>query len=837
MAGGYYVGIVPMPDASPNKAIPTLPGHVDVIVIGGGVIGCSIAYHLTKIGITDVVVLERQQLTSGTTWHAAGLIGQLRATRNLTELAKYTSELLHQLEPETGQPTGFKQNGSISVALNPERMQELRRLASMARNFGLEVEIIGPDDVVSKYPHLNVTDVVGGVFLAKDGQCNPVDVTRAYAKGARMRGARIFEGVKVTHILTSNGQANGVQTTSGEVLCNTVVIATGMWSYALGQSTGVNLPLHGAEHFYVVTEPVQGLARDLPVLRVPDEWTYYKEDAGKLLVGCFEPKAKPWGMNGIREDFCFDTLPEDIDHFLPVLEKGVNRIPLLANTGIQMWFNGPESFTPDNRYLLGETPEIKNLFVACGLNSIGIQSSGGVGKVLAQWIHDRRPPIDLIDVDVSRMLPFQGTRAYLHDRTVETLGLLYKTHWPYYQYETARGARRSPFYGALKDLGAVYGEVAGWERPNWYAPEGVSGTYQYSFDKQNWFLQTRQECLATRDSVALYDLSSMTKFLVCGRDALRMLDHISANQIDVPVGKVVYTQWLNVRGGIEADLTITRIADDQFMVVSSATSQTRDLSYLKWHAQQVDHCFVTDQTSALPMLGLMGPNARKLIQTLSPGTDFSNEAFPFGTSRTIEIGYALVRASRITYVGELGWELYIPAEFAMHVFERIIVAGNEYGLKMAGMHALNACRMEKGYRHWGDDVGIDDDPIDAGLAFAVAWNKPADFIGKQTMLARRAQEPASHRRLLQFKLLSDEKLLYREEPILLNGQPIGATTSGMYGHRIGASCAMGYIRVDRPITKSWLDTQRFEIEIGWERYDATAQIEPLYDPKSLRVKG
>ena len=836
-AGGSYAGIGQMQDAPASKDSFALPSRADVVIVGGGVIGCSIAYHLTKIGITNVVVLERQKLTSGTTWHAAGLIGQLRATRNLTELAKYTSDLLHQLEVETGQPTGFKQNGSISLALNPERMEELKRLASMAKNFGLEVDVIGPADILAKYPHLNAADVIGGVFLAKDGQCNPVDVTQAYAKGARLLGAKILEDVKVTEVLKANGRAVGVKTESGDMLADTVVMATGMWSHKLGQSTGVNLPLHAAEHFYIVTEPIKGLSPNLPVLRVPDEWAYYKEDAGKILLGCFEPKAKPWAMSGIREDFCFDTLPEDMEHFLPVLEKGVHRFPLLNDTGIQTWFNGPESFTPDNRYLLGETPEVKDLFVACGFNSIGIQSSGGVGKVLAQWIQDRRPPIDLIDVDVKRMLPFQGTSAYLHDRTVETLGLLYKTHWPFYQYETARGARRSPFYDALKNMGAVYGEVAGWERPNWYVQKAELPAYQYSFGKQNWFTATQAECCATRDTVALYDLSSMTKFAVTGRDALSVLDKLSCNAIDVPIGKIVYTQWLNERGGIEADLTITRVDTDHFMVVSSAPTQTKDFSYLADHAKAAGHCFVTDLTSSLPMLGLMGPNSRALLQEIAPNTDFSNEAFPFGTSQIVEIGYARVRASRITYVGELGWEIYIPAEFAMHVFEKITQAGHDHDLKMAGMHALNSCRLEKGYRHWGDDIGIDDNPVDAGLGFAVAWDKPCDFIGKQALLTKRAAAQDRYRRMVQFRLLNDDKLLYGEEPILLNGGSVGAITSGMYGHRIGASCAMGYIEMSVPITKTWLESQMFEIEVGWERYATHAQLEPLYDPKSLKVKA
>lgn len=813
-----------------------LPSQADVVIIGGGVVGCSIAYHLTKLGIRDVVLLERKQLTCGTTWHAAGLVGQLRSTRNLTELAKYTSDLIYRLEEETGQSTGFKQNGSFSVALNPERMEELKRQASMARNFGLEVDVVSPRDIIDRYPYLNLDGVEGGVFLPKDGQCNPVDVTAAYAKGARMGGARIIENIKVTRILKENGRATGVVTDHGDIRSSTVVIAAGMWSYELGRQTGVNLPLHAAEHFYIVTDTIKDLPGNLPVLRIPDEWAYYKEDAGKILLGCFEPVAKPWGMNGIREDFCFDSLPEDMDHFMPALEMAAARMPVLEQTGIQTWFNGPESFTPDDRYLLGETPEIKDLFVACGFNSIGIQSSGGAGKVLAEWIRDRHPPLDLVDIEVQRMNPFQGSRQYLKDRTVETLGLLYKTHWPFYQYKTARGARRTPFHDRLKAAGACHGELAGWERPNWFAPKGVKPEYEYSYGKQNWFPYVAAECRATRDAVALYDQSTMTKFIVEGRDALRVLETVSANRIDVPINKLVYTQWLNERGGIEADLTITRLREDQFMVVSSAPTHFRDLAYLRRHVDAAGHCFLTDQTAGIPMLGLMGPNSRSLLEQISPYTDFSNEAFPFGTSQIIEIGYAQVRASRITYVGELGWELYIPGEFAMHVFEKITEAGPAHGLTFAGMHALNACRMEKGYRHWGDDISVEDTPLEGGLGFAVAWDKPYDFIGKQALLRQREQG-GLHKRLLQFRLEDTDRLLYKEEPIWVNGRRAGAITSGMYGHRVDASLGMGYVRADEPITPAWIAEQKFEIEIGWERYAAHAQLAPFYDPKGERVKA
>ncbi len=511
-----------------------LPARAEIVIIGGGIVGCSIAYHLTRLGITDVLLLERKQLTCGTTWHAAGLIGQLRATRRMTELARYTSELLHTLEAETGQATGFKQNGSISLALNAERFEEMRRGASMAKSFGLAVEVIGPAEIKARYPLLEVGDAVGGVFLPKDGQANPIDTTQAFAKGARQRGARIVEGVKVERILVEQGRAVGVMTEQGPVAASTVVLAAGMWSRELASAVGVSVPLHAAEHFYIVTEPLAEVPRDLPVLRVTDECTYYKEDAGKLLVGAFEPVAKPWGMGGIPESFCFDSLPEDMDHFEPILEQATARLPILATAGIQTFFNGPESFTPDDRYLLGETAELRDLFVATGFNSIGIQSSGGAGKVLAEWIRDRRMPVDLTDVDVRRLHPFQSNRTYLRDRTTETLGLLYAMHWPYRQYATARGVRRSPFHDRLVALGAVMGETAGWERPNWYAPLGVAPEYRYSWGRQNWFEHTAAECRAVRDAVALFDQSSFAKFLVEGRDACAVLNRLSVADLDVP---------------------------------------------------------------------------------------------------------------------------------------------------------------------------------------------------------------------------------------------------------------------------------------------------------------
>jgi heterotetrameric sarcosine oxidase gamma subunit len=818
-----------------NKA---LPKQADVVIIGGGIVGCSIAYHLTKIGITNVVVLERQQLTSGTTWHAAGLVGQLRASRNLTELAKYTADLFEGLEKETGQATGFKQNGSISMALNDGRLEELLRGASMAKNFGLEVQVISTAEIKERVPHYNIAGVKGGVFLPKDGQVNPIDVTQALATGARSRGAQVFENVKVTRIITSEGKATGVETTAGTITADKVVMATGMWSRELGRSVGVNIPLHACEHFYIVSEPIAELPRNMPVVRVPDECTYYKEDAGKLMVGAFEPVAKPWGGGGIDDEHSFVTLPEDMDHFEPILTNAINRVPLLETAGIQLFFNGPESFSPDNRYYLGEAPEVKNLFVATGFNSIGIQSSGGAGLMLADWIKNGHSPMDLNGIDIRRIHPFQSVTKYVHDRVSETLGLLYAMHWPYRQAETARGVRRSPFYQHTKNLGAVFGEVNGWERPNWYARGGVKAEYEYSYGRQNWWPCAEYEAKALMNDCVFFDQSSFAKYQVEGRDACAVLNRISANNVDVELGRIVYTQWLNERGGIEADLTITRLETNKFLVVTGAVPQTRDMAWLKRNTPEGAHCVATDITSGLPMLTIMGPKSRALLQKIS-GADFSNEAFPFGTSQEIEIGYARVRASRITYVGELGWELYMPTEFAAHVFETIQTAGPEFNLTPAGMHTMNNGRMEKAYRHWGHDISDEETPLEAGLGFAIAWDKPGGFIGREAMLKQKVL-PLLSKRMVALALLDESPtapMIYHEEPIYRNGLNVGSTTSGAWGHRVNKSLGLGYVKLAAGVTKEWIESGTWEVELAWKKYPARVQLSSFYDPKGEKIKA
>jgi len=813
--------------------VKQLPSKARVVIVGGGVIGCSIAYHLTKIGWQDVVLLERKQLTCGTTWHAAGLIGQLRDSQNMTKLAKYTAELYLGLEEETGQANGYKVNGSLSIATNEGRFEDLKRRADMAKVFDLPVDVIGPQTCKDYYPLLNIDDVIGGIFIPSDGQANPIDITQGLAKGARMGGAQIFENTKVTKINHDGERATGVQTEDGVIDADFVVLCCGMWTRELASTVGVTVPLHACEHFYIVTEAFEGVTSNLPVFRDYDACAYYKEDAGKLLIGAFEPKAKPWGMNGISEDFCFDELPDDFDHFAPILEGAMHRVPSLENAGIQKFFNGPESFTQDDRYHIGEAPELKSLFVSAGLNSIGIQSAGGIGKVMAEWMRDGHPPSDLASVDIRRNLPFQGNPNYLHDRVSETLGLLYAVHWPFYQYETARNVRKSPFHERMEKQGAVYGEVVGWERPNWYAPQGVKAEYEYSFTKQNWFDRSAEEHQAVRENVGLLDQTSFAKFRLEGADAERILNQVCANNIAVEPGRLVYTQWLNERGGIEADLTVTRISNDAFLIVTAGTSQVREFHYLKSRIPSDARCVLTDVTSGMAVLGVQGPNSRTFLQGLTKA-DLSNEAFPFGTSREIDLGYAFVRASRITYMGELGWELYIPTEFALGVYDRVVDAGQDVGLKHVGMHAMNSLRMEKAYRHWGHDITDEETPVEAGLGFAIAWDKDGGFIGRDSVL--RQKEKGVNKRLVQFLLQDPEKMLYHNEPIYRDGNIVGYLTSGMYGHTLGGAVGLGYVEDANGVDAGFVNSGTYEILVAGQMVNATASLRPLYDPKSERIK-
>ncbi len=810
-----------------------IPGTARVVIIGGGVIGCSVAYHLAQKGWKEIILLERKQLTSGTTWHAAGLIAQLRASANMTKLAKYSQELYGNLEKETGVATGFKRCGSITVALTEERKEEIFRQAAMARAFGVDVEEISPNEVKNKYEHLNIDGVKAGVWLPKDGQGDPGNIALALAKGARNNGVNIFENTLVTGILTKGRRVSGVNwktdNSTGCIEADMVVNCGGMWGHEVGRMAGVNVPLHACEHFYIVTEPVKELTQ-LPVLRVPDECAYYKEDAGKFLLGAFEPISKPWGMSGIPKGFEFDQLPEDFDHFEPILEAACERMPILAEAGIQTFFNGPESFTPDDAYHLGLAPELDNFWVAAGFNSIGIQSAGGAGMALAEWMDSGSKPFDLGDVDISRMQPFQGNKKYLFERSKETLGLLYADHFPFLQKKTARNIRRTPFHHQLLSQGAVMGEIAGWERANWFADKGQKRSYEYTWKRQNWFENAAREHRSIRENIGMYDMSSFGKIRIEGRDATKFLNFVAGGQYDVEIGKIVYSQFLNNAGGIEADVTITRLTESAYLVVTPAATRLADQIWLSRNIGDFN-VVITDVTAGEGVLAIMGPSSRKLLQMVSPNS-FDNDVNPFGTAQEIEIGMGLARVHRVTYVGELGWEVYVSSDQAGHIFDTLFDAGQDLDMKLCGMHMMDSLRIEKGFRHFGHDITCEDHVLEAGLGFAVKTSKP-DFIGRDAVL--RKKENGLDRRLLQFVLNDSEPLLYHNEPILRDGELVGHLTSGNYGHTIGAAIGLGYVPC-KDETVSDILASNYEIDVAGSKIRADVGIKPIYDPKSDRVK-
>lgn len=804
--------------------------RAEVVIIGGGIVGCSIAYHLAQLGINDVVLLERKKLTSGTTWHAAGLVAQLRASQNMTRLARYSAELYAELAQQTGQQTGYQQTGSITLALQPERLEELKRQATMANAFGVHCELIDAEFIHNHWPGIETADMHGGVYLPGDGQTNPVDTTLALAKGAKLGGAQIFEDTKVERLAIKNGEVIGVYLDDGALIeAKQVVLASGMWSRDFANQHDVHLPLHAAEHFYLVTEPLSAFTHMRPTLRVPDEQTYYKYDAGRLLLGCFELEAKPWGMNGIPEDFCFDALPDDFAHFEPILEQAMARFPELEGAGINLFFNGPESFTVDDRYLLGPTPEFENLFVACGFNSIGIQSAGGAGKVLAAWIKHGRPPMDLWDVDVRRTFPFQSQSDFLYQRTKETLGLLYAMHWPHRQFASSRDIRLSPLHKTVLEHGAVMGELAGWERPNWYGLT-QSDQYQYTYGKPNWFDACQLECDAISQHVALFDQSSYPIFHVSGPEALTCLQLICANNIDVDVNKIVYTQWLNDAGGIEADVTITRTDTDTFMIVGPCASERRDWFWLTKHSAGFNCRVVQDDDTAI--IGVMGPRSTELLMRLSDRDD-DVLAIEYYASGVIRVGEIDFRANRLSYVGERGYELYLPKHQAVSLWQRLMSEGQPLQLRLAGFHAMNACRLEKGYRHWGDDIHDHITPAQAGLAFATCKTKTA-YQGKTAIDAQRGVQT---RRLVNLAInAEDAPFMLHDEPILRNGEMVGLTTSAGWGHRVGKSLAVAEVSHPEGVTSTWLKEGQFEVEVALKRYPISIQFGAFYDPRGERMK-
>ncbi len=806
-----------------------LPSHAQVVIIGGGIVGCSIAYHLTKRGVTDVVVLERKQLTCGTTWHAAGLVSMLWPTPTLTNLAKYSHELYASLEEETGQATGYKRIGSLSVARTPERLEELRRTSSMASVFGVESEMIDNERLEELYPGIDTDGILGSLYIEKDGQTNPIDTTMALAKGARMGGARIMENIKVEDIIVEGGKAVGVKTEQGSIVADQVVLAGGLWSRDVAAKVGVDLPLYACEHFYVVTEEMEGLT-SRPVLRDFDKGIYFKEDAGKMLIGWFEHNARGCPMERIAEDFCFDEFPCDLEHIEDYLMGSMETFPALQETGIRTFFNGPESFTPDNLHLMGPTPEVDNFFVACGLNSKGIGAGGGLGKLMADWIIDGYPSGDVWECDVRRHHPVQREQSYIEERIPEALGHTYAMHWPFYQYQTARDRIHSPLHNELKAQGACFGEVGGFERPNWFARNGAPAEYDYSYKRQNWFQFYAEEHRAMRENVGVYDISSFGKFEVSGPDAEKALQWICAGDVAVDTGSLIYTQWLNHQGGIEADVTLSKLADDRYLVTTGIGSFNRDW----WHLKKNLHGDVQlrDISADYACLSLQGPNARAVLEKIAD-TDISAEGFLFGTGRFAKVAGIEIWLQRLSYVGELGWEIFVPAAQAPEFFHALHKAGAEYELRNVGLHALNSLRLEKGFRHWGHDIGSEDNLIQAGLSFA-AKPDASDFIGREAFLAAKAAG-LPDRRLVQFKLQDPEPLLYHNEPIIMDGQVVGYLTSGMYGHSVGGAIGMGYVEVVG-LNADKINAAQFEIEVAKERFAADASLRAFYDPSGSRMK-
>ena len=813
----------------------TLPTQARVVIIGGGIMGCSTAYHLAKNGWKDVVLLEQGRLSGGTTWHAAGLVGQLRSYQNLTRLIRYSTELYSKLEAETGLSTGWKQCGSMTVARTEERMTLLRRSAAMANAQSVACEELTPQQAGDRCPIMRTDDLVGAVWLPGDGKANPADITQALAKGARNGGVRIFEKTRVTAVNTKDGRVTGVETTEGKITAEIVVNCGGQWARQLGRMVGVTVPLYSCEHMYIVTEKMENVPRDLPVMRDPDGYIYFKEEVGGLLMGGFEPDAKPWNKDVIPDDFEFGMLPDDWDQFQILMDNALIRVPALEKTGIKTFMNGPESFTPDLNYILGEAPQLKGFFVGAGFNSMGIASSGGAGMALAEWIIAGEPTLDLWPVDIRRFANFHGNDTWLRDRVAETLGLHYKMPWPQREAESGRPFRRSPLYDRLKARGAWFGNKMGWDRPNWFAGPGNTPDMQYGWGRGAWFDAVAAEHKATREAVTVVDETSFGKFLIQGRDAAKAMQLLCTNDIDVPVGRTVYTGLLNERGTYESDLTMARLAPDKFMVVTGSAQVTRDADWIGRHLAEDAHVTVTDVTGGWTVLSVMGPNSRKLLQKVSKA-DFSNEAFPFASIREIGVGYATVLASRRTYMGELGWELYVPAEFAVTVFETLHGAGAEFGLRDAGYYAVESLRLEKAYRAWGRELTPDDTPWQAGLGWAVKLDKVGGFIGRQALVDAKAKPLV--RRLVSVMIEDREPLLWGGETILRDGRPVGDLTSAGYGHTVGAAIGLGYARRDdgQPLDAAWLDSGRFEIDLAGTRLKARVSLRCLYDPAGARIK-
>jgi 4-methylaminobutanoate oxidase (formaldehyde-forming) len=811
------------------------PSSAKVVIVGGGIVGCSVAYHLGRMGWSDVLLLERAKLSSGSTWHAAGLVGQLRTNANVTQLLGYSVALYDRLEKETGLATGWKMNGGLRLACNQERWTEVKRQATTARSFGLEMQLLSPKEAQALWPLMTVDDVVGAAFLPTDGQASPSDIVQALARGARSAGVTIREDIPITGIRVENGRVRGIETAAGSIECETLVIACGQWSRAIGKLAGVNVPLVSVQHHYAITEKIDGVTPNLPTLRDPDRLTYYKEEVGGLIMGGYEENPVPWAENGIPNGFHFTLLDPDWDHFGPVLEAALPRVPALQNAGIKQLVNGPESFTPDGNFILGEAPEVRGIFVAAGFNAFGIASGGGAGMALAEWIAKGEPPYDLWPVDIRRFGKNHLDVDWVRTRTLEAYSKHYTMAWPFEEFSSGRPLRRSPLYETLKRQGAVFGEKLGFERPNWFADfsAGESQEDIYSYGRQNWFAAVGREHQAARERVALFDQTSFAKFLIVGRDAETALSWISANDVAKPPGSLTYTQMLNARGGIECDLTVARLAEDRFYIVTGTGFATHDFDWISRNIPEGLDARLIDVTSQNAVFALMGPRARDVLSALT-SDDVSNAGFPFGACRQISLAGAPVLALRITYVGELGWELHVPVEFAANVYERLMQAGAPHGIANAGYRAIESLRLEKAYRAWGADIGPDHNPLMAGLGWAVKLRKNTPFLGREAIEAARTQPLP--RLLAGFTVDDPNVVLLGRETIFRDGKRVGWLSSAGFGYTVKKNIGLGYVRNAEGVDADYVMSGDYELEVVTERVPAKPFLRPLYDPEMKKVK-
>jgi 4-methylaminobutanoate oxidase (formaldehyde-forming) len=812
----------------------SLPVRARIVIVGGGVIGTSIAYHLTKLGVSDVVLLEKNELTSGTTWHAAGLItsGGYHTESSLW-IARYSRDLYSRLEQETGHSTGFRPVGHIVTACTPHHRELIRRERDFQVHFGVPNELISPREVAELFPLARTDDILEASYVVDEGRADPVGITMSLAKGAKTGGVTIVEGVTVTGFIRQGRRVTGVVTDAGDIECETVVLAAGLWTRQLAAAVNVTVPLQAAEHYYVLTEPIEGVHRDLPIIEDPTSFGYYREEAGGLMCGIFEPVAAAWKPEGAPNDFAFGTIPPDYNRVMPFMDAAMERIPALQTAGIRTFFCGPESFTHDNTPMLGPVPELDGMYVAAGMNSMGIMCAGGMGSVLASWIVDGVAPLDLVSHAVDRTVAFENTLKFRAERVTEQVGLWVAPSFPTFEQRTARQIRRSPLHDVWRARGAHFAMGHGWELPDWFSPVGVIPEIPWTFGTGEWTPWIASEHRAVREAVGIGDVTSMSKFYVQGPDAAAVLDRLSANAVAGDVGRIVYTQWLNPAGGIEADLTITRLAADKFMIAVSDISHRRVEKMIRVELAPDERVVVTDVTTTMALLTVQGPLSRELLSRVSPD-DLSEEAFPYLTAQEIEIGYSRVLALRVTYLGELGFELYIPWDQAVSVWEVLDAAGQDLGMRPIGLAAMESLRLEKGFREYAVDIENTDTPITAGLGFAVAWDKPGGFIGREALLAKRGQYPS---RIVSVLLHDESPLLHGSEPVYRDGEYIGYVNAGAFGHTLGAS--VGLASIDNPdgVTAEWLTSGAIEVQIAGICYGATLSIRPFYDPDRTRVRG